>query len=63
MRREDDRVALVTGASRGCGKGVALVLGEKGWTVYLTGRSVRRPVGNFGPASLRAAQLRRVAVR
>jgi NAD(P)-dependent dehydrogenase (short-subunit alcohol dehydrogenase family) len=41
MPRKTDRVALVTGASRGCGKGVALVLGEKGWTVYLTGRSVR----------------------
>jgi NAD(P)-dependent dehydrogenase (short-subunit alcohol dehydrogenase family) len=35
------RVALVTGASRGCGKGIALVLGEQGATVYLTGRSVR----------------------
>jgi NAD(P)-dependent dehydrogenase (short-subunit alcohol dehydrogenase family) len=36
-----DRIALVTGASRGCGRGVARVLGEHGWTVYLTGRSVR----------------------
>ncbi|MGN6792737.1 MAG: SDR family NAD(P)-dependent oxidoreductase [Streptosporangiaceae bacterium] len=35
------RVALVTGASRGAGKGIALVLGERGATVYLTGRSVR----------------------
>jgi NAD(P)-dependent dehydrogenase (short-subunit alcohol dehydrogenase family) len=41
MHRLGDRVALVTGASRGCGKGVALVLGEAGATVYLTGRSVR----------------------
>jgi NAD(P)-dependent dehydrogenase (short-subunit alcohol dehydrogenase family) len=31
----------VTGASRGAGKGIALVLGEEGATVYLTGRSVR----------------------
>jgi NAD(P)-dependent dehydrogenase (short-subunit alcohol dehydrogenase family) len=37
----EKRVALVTGASRGCGKGIALVLGEHGWTVYLTGRTVR----------------------
>jgi NAD(P)-dependent dehydrogenase (short-subunit alcohol dehydrogenase family) len=36
-----DRVALVTGASRGGGKGIALVLGEAGATVYVTGRSVR----------------------
>jgi NAD(P)-dependent dehydrogenase (short-subunit alcohol dehydrogenase family) len=35
------RVALVTGASRGGGKGIALVLGERGATVYVTGRSVR----------------------
>ena len=35
------RVALVTGASRGGGKGIALVLGEEGATVYVTGRSVR----------------------
>ena len=35
------RVALVTGASRGGGKGIALVLGESGATVYVTGRSVR----------------------
>jgi NAD(P)-dependent dehydrogenase (short-subunit alcohol dehydrogenase family) len=35
------QVALVTGASRGGGKGIALVLGEEGATVYVTGRSVR----------------------
>jgi len=33
------KVALVTGASRGVGKGVALGLGEAGATVYLTGRT------------------------
>jgi NAD(P)-dependent dehydrogenase (short-subunit alcohol dehydrogenase family) len=39
--RLKDRVALVTGASRGGGKGIALVLGEEGAVVYVTGRSVR----------------------
>ncbi len=34
------KIALVTGASRGVGKGVALGLGEAGATVYLTGRTV-----------------------
>jgi len=34
------RVALVTGASRGIGKGIALELGAAGATVYLTGRTV-----------------------
>ena len=35
-----NRIALVTGASRGVGKGVALGLGEEGATVYITGRTV-----------------------
>ncbi|WP_328391805.1 SDR family NAD(P)-dependent oxidoreductase [Nocardia sp. NBC_00416] len=34
------KVAVVTGASRGVGKGVALELGAAGATVYLTGRTV-----------------------
>ena len=33
-------VAVVTGASRGIGKGCALELGALGATVYVTGRSV-----------------------
>jgi NAD(P)-dependent dehydrogenase (short-subunit alcohol dehydrogenase family) len=37
----EGRVAVVTGASRGVGRGVALVLGECGATVYVTGRSSR----------------------
>ena len=36
-----NKVAIVTGASRGIGRGVALGLGEAGWTVYLTGRTIR----------------------
>ena len=35
------RIALVTGASRGIGKGIALELGAAGATVYVTGRTVR----------------------
>ena len=35
-----DQVALVTGASRGVGKGIALALGAAGATVYITGRTV-----------------------
>ena len=34
------KVAVVTGASRGIGKGIALELGAVGMTVYVTGRTV-----------------------
>jgi NAD(P)-dependent dehydrogenase (short-subunit alcohol dehydrogenase family) len=34
------KVAVVTGASRGIGKGVALALADQGATVYVTGRTV-----------------------
>ena len=33
------KIAVVTGASRGIGKGIALALGEQGATVYVTGRT------------------------
>ncbi|GAB3098371.1 SDR family NAD(P)-dependent oxidoreductase [Aestuariicella hydrocarbonica] len=36
------KVAVVTGASRGIGKGIALALGEAGATVYVTGRTVTK---------------------
>ena len=35
-------VAVVTGASRGVGRGVAEVLGECGATVYVSARSIRQ---------------------
>jgi NAD(P)-dependent dehydrogenase (short-subunit alcohol dehydrogenase family) len=41
MGRLRDCVALVTGASRGAGRGIAVALGAEGATVYVTGRSVR----------------------
>ena len=39
---ESAPVALVTGASRGAGRGIALALGSHGCTVYVTGRSETR---------------------
>ncbi len=48
------RIALVTGASRGAGRGIALELGAAGATVYLSARSTRnRPAAHY--ASLLAA--------
>src|SRR5438477_9092724 len=41
MKSLKGRVALVAGATRGAGRGIACMLGEAGATVYCTGRSVR----------------------
>ena len=41
MRPLEGRIAVVAGATRGAGRGIACMLGEAGATVYCTGRSVR----------------------
>lgn len=53
----EGRVAVVTGASRGVGKGVALGLGEAGATVYLTGRSLESSDDPRGSLSQTAAEI------
>jgi NAD(P)-dependent dehydrogenase (short-subunit alcohol dehydrogenase family) len=35
----DHNVAVVTGASRGAGRGIAIALGAAGWRVYVSGRA------------------------
>ncbi len=40
-QRLKGQVAIVTGASRGIGRGIALGLGQAGATVYVTGRTVQ----------------------
>ncbi len=47
MGRSERPVAVVTGASRGAGRGIAAALGEKGYRVYVTGRTL-----NEGDAAL-----------
>ena len=37
MGKLDGYIAVVTGASRGIGRGIAIGLGEQGATVYVTG--------------------------
>ena len=39
MGLSENRVVVVTGASRGAGKGIAIALGGSGATVYVTGRT------------------------
>ena len=36
------RVAVVTGGSRGVGRGIAIALGSHGYTVYVTGRTTQK---------------------
>jgi NAD(P)-dependent dehydrogenase (short-subunit alcohol dehydrogenase family) len=42
------KVAMVAGATKGIGKGIALELGACGATVYVTGRTVAATDGNAG---------------
>jgi NAD(P)-dependent dehydrogenase (short-subunit alcohol dehydrogenase family) len=56
MQRLTGRIAVVTGATRGAGLGIARVLGSEGATVYVTGRSVRgAPAVAEYPASIEDA--------
>lgn len=48
-RRLTGCIAVVTGASRGAGRGIAIELGAAGATVVVTGRSTReRPADSYG---------------
>lgn len=49
------KVAVVAGATRGAGRGIACMLGERGATVYCTGRSTRAKQVQPQPEADRAA--------
>jgi NAD(P)-dependent dehydrogenase (short-subunit alcohol dehydrogenase family) len=50
-------IAVVTGASRGAGKGIALALGAAGAKVYVTGRSIAGSDTPFGGSVTETAEL------
>lgn len=50
-------IIVVTGASRGAGKGIALALGAAGATVYVTGRSVAGGDSPYGGTVAETARL------
>jgi NAD(P)-dependent dehydrogenase (short-subunit alcohol dehydrogenase family) len=52
-----DVIAVVTGASRGAGKGIAIALGEVGSTVYVTGRSIADGDSPYGGSVSETADL------
>ncbi|MCF6139406.1 SDR family oxidoreductase [Pseudalkalibacillus berkeleyi] len=48
MKPLENQIAVVTGATRGAGRGIAMMLGEAGATVYVTGRSTRTNTSEMG---------------
>jgi len=57
MSKDNQLVVVITGSSRGIGRGIAKVLGERGATVYVTGRTEvsgtqKSPNGDPVPGSI-----------
>ncbi|MFK4319627.1 NAD(P)-dependent dehydrogenase (short-subunit alcohol dehydrogenase family) [Bacillus sp. RC145] len=48
MKPLQGKIAVVAGATRGAGRGIAMMLGEAGATVYVTGRSTKGNLSCMG---------------
>ncbi len=48
MKHLEGKITVVTGATRGLGKGIAIALGEAGAIVYITGRTLERSTSDDG---------------
>ncbi len=48
MKSLKGQVALVAGGTRGAGRGIAMELGAAGATVYITGRTTRNEISEYG---------------
>ncbi|MEH6848697.1 NAD(P)-dependent dehydrogenase, short-chain alcohol dehydrogenase family [Bacillus sp. 491mf] len=48
MKPLQGKVAVVAGGTRGAGRGIAMMLGEAGATVYVTGRSTKGNLSSMG---------------
>lgn len=58
------KVAVVAGGTRGAGRGIAAILGEAGATVYVTGRSTRGNLSDYGRTeTIEDTAIVRIAVR
>src|SRR5215211_6662835 len=49
MKSLEGKVAVVAGATRGAGRGIACMLGEAGAVVYCSGRNSREQANTEGP--------------
>lgn len=52
MKTLDGKIAVVTGASRGAGRGIAFELGSAGATVYVTERSIKGATTDNRPETI-----------